>query len=674
MNTESKNKPSDIPAVGWYDPSQLLATGRDVIVSSLFSHHADRRAFYTEWSENELKPLQFKIGDGPSTELGIEQAKKENVYYIGNHRNNKDEIWVDYLADTGDGGNATYAVAKTLFDENLTLTDHKKLLPKDHFLQTNKIPRGDLLILGGDLVYPVANEENYRNKFLNFFKAALSQDNQEKLPITKKDATRAVVSFPQNHDWYDNLSSFSQIFCQKEKETFLDMKCPQEQSYAAVKLPYNWWLFGLDFSLTGDIDELQFEYFRKIINPDKKDTDNDFNESSRVIIQYPEPIWTLEALKNGKQNNRSYRYEDLEKLIEEKTKKDIDIRLAGDQHHYRRYSTENSKNHLITCGSGGAFLHPTHEPDTFEKIVHSRKLDDINTNRNYTHNISQNDPDPIYNRKIYYPTSEKSFKLSWKNTYFICHNPSFFFVTAIVYVLVVWLNFIAMRNLNDDLYSNVKNIDFSNFFDSMGLWFYLLFLSPATGIIIILMFLGLGFFAGDNNAHISHGKWFLGIIHGLCHYFMIFVSYWSVIYLANCAIGFIGSSHSCPTAYHINPMNELIDIWNFIYIGVLQACLGGFIGSCVMGMYLFISINLHKLPFIKAPLLHSNEAFSSLKIQDYKGFLRFKITEEKLEAFFIGIDKVPTKWEENSDTTKPTWQEAKDETIQAKLIDYWTVE
>ncbi len=72
--------------------------------------------------------------------------------------------------------------------------------------------------------------------------------------------------------------------------------------------------------------------------------------------------------------------------------------------------------------------------------------------------------------------------------------------------------------------------------------------------------------------------------------------------------------------------------------------------------------------------MHSNEAFSSLRVQDYKGFLRFKITKDRLEAFFIGIDKIPEEWEkEESANAAPIWR-AKDKKITPKLVDYWTVE
>jgi hypothetical protein len=32
---------------------------------------------------------------------------------------------------------------------------------------------------------------------------------------------------------------------------------PQERSYFALRLPHNWWVFGVDLALTGDIDMCQ---------------------------------------------------------------------------------------------------------------------------------------------------------------------------------------------------------------------------------------------------------------------------------------------------------------------------------------------------------------------------------------------------------------------------------
>ena len=44
--------------------------------------------------------------------------------------------------------------------------------------------------------------------------------------------------------------------------------------------------------------------------------------------------------------------------------------------------------------------------------------------------------------------------------------------------------------------------------------------------------------------------------------------------------------------------------------------------------------------------MHRNDAFSSLRIEDWKGFLRFTIDPDgRLQMRFIGFEKVPRKWE-----------------------------
>lgn len=42
---------------------------------------------------------------------------------------------------------------------------------------------------------------------------------------------------------------------------------------------------------------------------------------------------------------------------------------------------------------------------------------------------------------------------------------------------------------------------------------------------------------------------------------------------------------------------------------------------------------------------HSNEAFSALRIEDYKNFLRLHIAKDgSLTVFPIGIERVPRRW------------------------------
>lgn len=52
----------------------------------------------------------------------------------------KKELWFDFMADTGDGGNPTYTVARLLAQPDIRITN-----------QNLTLKRGDLLLIGGDI-------------------------------------------------------------------------------------------------------------------------------------------------------------------------------------------------------------------------------------------------------------------------------------------------------------------------------------------------------------------------------------------------------------------------------------------------------------------------------------------------------------------------------------------
>lgn len=56
--------------------------------------------------------------------------------------NDKDDLWFDFMADTGDGGNSSYAVARLLAQPSISVNNDDAQL---------NLPRGDLLLIGGDL-------------------------------------------------------------------------------------------------------------------------------------------------------------------------------------------------------------------------------------------------------------------------------------------------------------------------------------------------------------------------------------------------------------------------------------------------------------------------------------------------------------------------------------------
>ncbi|KAF5778030.1 hypothetical protein HanXRQr2_Chr12g0542731 [Helianthus annuus] len=91
-----------------------------------------------------------------------------------------------------------------------------------------------------------------------------------------------------------------------------------------------------------------------------------------------------------------------------------------------------------------------------------------------------------------------------------------------------------------------------------------------------------------------------------------------------CKNGMISLSRGGATIYHASV---------FLYFWVFSTP----VVSLVFGSYLYICINwLH---------LHFDEAFSSLRIANYKAFTWFHIkTDGDLEIFTLAVDMVPKEW------------------------------
>lgn len=69
-----------------------------------------------------------------------DEAKNDDLFF--DHFSKRDDFWFDFIADTGDGGNSTYAVARLLAKPSI----HLRLGDSDRSLS-----RGKLLLIGGDL-------------------------------------------------------------------------------------------------------------------------------------------------------------------------------------------------------------------------------------------------------------------------------------------------------------------------------------------------------------------------------------------------------------------------------------------------------------------------------------------------------------------------------------------
>src|SRR5437879_11837188 len=80
----SMSQAKQMPMVRWYDPLQLIRTGMEVAASTLFGRHSDFRL---------LEALA-----APGVQFDDDW---------GNLRADE-SLWIDYVADVGDGWNSTY--------------------------------------------------------------------------------------------------------------------------------------------------------------------------------------------------------------------------------------------------------------------------------------------------------------------------------------------------------------------------------------------------------------------------------------------------------------------------------------------------------------------------------------------------------------------------------------
>lgn len=306
------------PSVCWYSPLQLLRTGHLVAIATVFGRHADPRL---------IEAISRDDGN-PRGELGAAP--------FGPHDYSHEQapFWIDYVSDTGDGWDATYTIAYYLAQTDLMITSQKG--------EAVSTQRGNLLIFGGDEVYPTASVEEYDTRLVLPYEHAFPQHGSS----ASLRSSPHVFAIPGNHDWYDSLVSFTRLFCSRQR--FAGWEARQQRSYFALKLPKGWWLIGTDLQLGSEIDGPQHAFFERI--------EKLMGPGEQVILCHAEPNWIREKIYPDEYSYRSI--QELEALFGERIK----LFLAGDYHHYARHANKAGVQKIV-AGGGGAFLHLTNGPD-----------------------------------------------------------------------------------------------------------------------------------------------------------------------------------------------------------------------------------------------------------------------------------------------------------------------
>lgn len=446
--------------VGWYNPRQLARTGFEVFISTIFGKHSDRRLL----------------------EAAINPLPAETFYDFNKGFENSDEFWIDYVADVGDGFNSTYTIAYHLTRPQLNFNEQLQSDENGSFA-TNC---GNLLIFGGDEIYPTASHEAYRERLVAPYKTAFSSE--------ISDASPTVFAIPGNHDWYDSLVSFSRLFC--EKFSFAGWKTLQDRSYFAVKLVRGWWLFGTDMQLSSSLDKPQVKYFMEVMKH--------LAPEDSIILCNAEPHWISSKIYENDEGDTARAMGFFEGHV---LKNRVAVYLAGDLHHYRRHENEETGKQKITAGGGGAFLHPTHGADVKE-IGKRRK----------------------YQLRKSFPDEAVSRNLCLKNIYFPFLNPLFGTVTGLLYLLTAQafqsgIGGIGLNRIGESIHAVIGDV-----------------LVKPFALFWVLTILG-GFIL-FTDTHSKLYRFLMSPVHGLIHMAAAFFVSWGVAYWVSDGRGINPSSIS----------------------------------------------------------------------------------------------------------------------------------
>ncbi len=731
----------------WYSITDLFHTVVDISLSEVFRSRLDRRMLQPP------EPVPLPRPDQPEPSAATAASDQPTARSEATQQTAQNEpprtskffdysqsaaasqaadgaFWFDFAADVGDGFNSTYYVAALLSQPTLYPQDHD---PADQATTTTAkpsqrapgstpqagLPRGRFLLLGGDEVYPSASRESYEQRFCRVYEAAAYADR----PPKADDATH-LFALPGNHDWYDGLASFMQVF--GDERAIGMFRTRQRSSYFAIKLPHGFWIFAIDIGLWGELDRRQVEYFQDL-------AENDLADGDRIILCIAEPDWVkarpnIENLRDG----LFYFERRLAEALERAAQRDhanesptqnpspaatsaqqaprkmaakspliprrnvrVVLRLAGDLHHYRRHEsiepfhpTDRSVQdqdfvphgyrlvHNLTAGGGGAFLHPTHEVDRDRRsklggqLAHAAdgtvtqfppgfyKLTDTSKQDQPIDETRQDCL--VFQCQHAFPSVEESRRQALKNLAFFRYNPLFLLSLIVVYGALLNLGLYLLHIQHH-------------------LW---------TALLVFVVSLGFlkgcqGYAKGEASGEIGESKQGRqrqiyrrrsvlhkagnrGLWHGAAHAAVFVGSLFSLAFVYHqhfappegCSLGIGECMNGC-----IPILSDLSELWDRQHSGrlwfwlqeasctadfssmvrfVLAAAfgvLGAWASTVVFGVYLFLALNKSHLK------LHANGAFASLRIQDYKNFLRIRVTQDGLTVYPIGIRKVPRKWD-----------------------------
>ncbi|MGE3662845.1 MAG: metallophosphoesterase [Pseudonocardia sp.] len=575
MAADEDGMPDPCKPVKWLDVRQLVTTSVDVLQASSFARFADKREAMA------TSPREFYTLATPDGAT----------------------VWIDFVSDTGDGFDATFATARCV-------SGAAQVEPPDAF--TDRPERADLLVLGGDEVYPVASAQAYEERFVSVLRrAALLDDVADRPPL---------LALPGNHDWYDGLGAFRRIFCESHIDRAAGNGPPalpvppmqqrrsvggwgafQSRSYFAVQLVPGWWLWAVDGQLNRPIDVEQLIYFRA--------ARTQLGTDDRIVLCTATPSW-LEA--RGEQLYRAPADSPLfttlwfvDRTLGPAQRHRVRLVLTGDDHHYARYSPTDTSTaggfapELVTCGGGGAFLASTHHlPDDLRF-----DLAPWTTTRDPSQTGPGDSAEITYRRTARYPGARTSRVLGWRRLPVAAFGNGWT-LPALLGVLVLPLYLSATRAMDEMLRSR-------------SFWI--------AGLAVALVAL-LYAAAGTKEHEGSPSRWPRAVALAALHT----GGYAGIVWLLADGLPQRWVAWLRPESSRENAFAWLVEVG---LRGAAVIVVLGALGALVFALYLQVADHLLRC--------HTLEAFSGGQIPDWKCHLRLRVTRDRIDVYVVGIDRVP---------------------------------
>src|SRR5580700_3904729 len=120
-------------ATRWFGATSLAGHARNFVASAIAAESIDARDWMRPARAETLLAHVVRVLGGDASKATLTEA-------LGR------AVWVDFVADTGDDHDVSQAVARMLFAPYAVEEEG----------EVRVLPRGDVLLFGGDTAYPVA--------------------------------------------------------------------------------------------------------------------------------------------------------------------------------------------------------------------------------------------------------------------------------------------------------------------------------------------------------------------------------------------------------------------------------------------------------------------------------------------------------------------------------------